>query len=107
MMHHQDSCIGCARVVEAVDRLARDEEEGAGRSRVAVVADPQDHLACEDIDELVAAAMIVRPGTYRPGRHSSFPDGAQATGFGFRRFDRYARPSRPDSNEPAVTGCHN
>jgi hypothetical protein len=40
--------------VKAVDRFTWDKGEGAGSSRVSLVADAQDHLTFENVEEFVA-----------------------------------------------------
>src|SRR5579864_1892868 len=106
MMHNQEDRAVTARIVKAVDRCTRDKGECACSSRVSLVADAQHHLTFEDVEELVAPAMIMRPGADRPRLDSSFPDGAQAAGLCFRRLDRHARASAPDRNKPSLAGSH-
>ena len=69
-MHDQERRAGRARVVKAVDRFARDEGEGACSGGVSLLADAQHQLAFEDVEELVALAMIVVPRLRCPARLS-------------------------------------
>jgi N-carbamoylputrescine amidase len=106
MMHDQESGVVVAGVVKAVDRASRDEREGAGSGGLPLVADTQHDFALEHVEELVAPAMVVRPGTCGPARHSSFPDRTQAPGLGRRGLDHHTRPGRPDCNEPPGAWRH-
>jgi hypothetical protein len=71
MMHDQEGRALTARVVKAVDRFTWDKGEGAGSSGVSLVADAQHHLTFENVEELVAPAVIVRSRPHGPRRHSS------------------------------------
>src|SRR6478736_8240567 len=70
MMHDQERGIVAARVAKAVDGASRDEREGAGGSGLRLVADTQYKFAGEHVEELVARAVVVRPGADRAGRYS-------------------------------------
>src|SRR3954470_12198899 len=76
MMHHQNRGALLARIVKTVNGLARDKSEGPRGSDVLIIADTQHQLAGEDVEELVAFAMIVWPGSHHPRPDPPFPDGA-------------------------------
>ena len=69
MMHDQNRCALSARIVKTMDGLARDKSEGARGSDMLIIADTQHQLAGEDVEELVAFAMIATtPGPTRPSQ---------------------------------------
>jgi hypothetical protein len=67
MMDDQEGRVVAARVVKAMDRFARHEGEGAGCSDVSLVADAKHHFTFEDVEKLIASAMIVGPAPTAPG----------------------------------------
>src|SRR5919108_339260 len=51
-----------------MDGVSRDEGKGAGSSDMSLVAEAQHYLACKDVEELVALAVIVWPCAHRSRR---------------------------------------
>ncbi len=74
MVHDQKGGVLAARIVKAVDGSTRDEREGASPGYMGLVADAQHQLAFDDVEELVAPAMVVRSRARGTGRDATFPD---------------------------------
>ena len=83
MNHKAGRALG-ARVVEAVDRPARDKRKRTRPGNVAFFADAQRYLALENIEEFVALPVTVRPRARHPGSNSSLVDRAQTARLRFR-----------------------
>src|SRR5688572_1003209 len=107
MMDDEECGAFLTRVVKAMDRLTRDEDEGPGMSGVALMANAKHHFALEDVEEFIAPVMRVGSRTHRSRRHSPFPHGAHAVGFRCRNLDGHTRSGRPDRNESSLSGCDN